>query len=445
MSVQEISSALPVELLYRVPSKLEESKTVSYSVNSQSSSYSQPGSDIRFTMPMVQKQFLKTNSVAVSGQLVITVSNAAVIGVIQGTLYSVFQNQQLQLANGVVLETFNNPGICVNIMLNQTADVSQQNALALSYGIGTDANSNCTLLIGTAADNINGWIKSGLTTTIDFCIPLISALTSSQSVPMFVSDMTLIMTLGNVLGNIVKTAGGVETFNTATLQNLRLNYDCMELSNSAFMDWLSFFPDQRFLLKNTSYTYTNYTIQPNQSGTIDMPLNFNLASGKQLFISFKSDNIDGDFGSFNPNLDSVQFITGTGEMYPTRPIDCKNGPLVWYYLQKGWNSFYSKDTNGLISRKTFLKRAAVANGYAAYSGGGADITTNGNKFFLCIDLEKLSQNSDLVYNGARISLNSFVRLQISAGFANAITAHMFVSYDQFWSYDLVNNMIQVIA
>lgn len=453
MSVQEITSVLPSELLYSTPQKLEESKTVSYSVNSLASEYSQAGTDIRFTMPMVQKQFLKSNSLSISGQLVFTMAAAGTTAkyAIQGTLYSIFQNQQIQLANGQIIENFNNPGILVNSMLNQTADLSQQNPLALSYGIGTGNNSNCTLLIN-GANLAEGWMKDAAgVVTVDFCIPLISALTNSTSVPMFMTDMTLIMTLGNISmasGLLVKTAAGATDGNVTftKIQNLRLNYDCMELSNSAFSTWLSYYPSQKFLLKNISYTYTNYVIPANQTGTIDMPLNFNLASAKQLFISFKTtDNNDGDFGSLNPNLDSIQFITGTGELYPTRPIDCKNGLLVFYYQQKGWNSYYSKDTNGLVNRTTFLKRYAAGNGYAGYDNTPANILSSANKFFICIDLEKLSANSDLTYNGAKISLNSYVRIQIAAACANPITAHMFVSYDQFWAFDMANNMISVIS
>lgn len=449
MSVQEITSVLPGELLYSTPQKLEESKTVSYSVNSLASEYSQAGTDIRFTMPMVQKQFLKSNSLSISGTMVFTLSGAGVNSkfALQGTLYSIFQNQQIQLANGQIIENFNNPGILVNSMLNQTADISQQNPLSLSYGVNSGISSNCTLLLNGGSIT-EGWMKDGAVVNVDFCIPLISALSNSSSVPMFMSDMTLIMTLGNIASLLVKTTTGTTdgTCPFTKIQNLRLNYDCMELSNNAFSSWLSYYPSQKFLLKNISYTYTNYVIPANQTGTIDMPLNFNLASAKQLFISFKTtDNNDGDFGSLNPNLDSIQFITGTGELYPTRPIDCKNGALVFYYQQKGWNSYYSKDTNGLVNRTTFLKRYVEGNGYAKYNSTAANILDNANKFFICIDLEKLSANSDLTYNGAKISLNSYVRIQIAAACDKAITAHMFVSYDQFWAFDMANNIISVIS
>lgn len=454
----EFNQVMPAEVNYVTPSKMTESRVVSYKVNCNVNSTSTPGTELRFVIPMTERQFLEPSSVSLSGKLrlVAGAERDTQWGLLGSGWYSCFKTQQVQLSNGQFLENIPNVSILVNEILQQTADVSQRNALAMTWGMAiSDANDNsmasgnCGIILG---DGIYPYSANGTVIECNFCIPLIGLLSSTSTyLPMFMSDMTLIMTVNDIIGSVLKKlvqgAAHDGVMASFTLSDLYFNFDALELSQSSYAEWISQYPNQRFVIKTLGYTYTNNTIQNGYSGSLDMPLNFNLASCKQLFVSFQPPKGDLAYGSINPNANSIQLFTGAGEMYPSRPIDFRNPSEVFYHLQKAWNAFYSRDSNGLISPEQFCRRTAASTNYLATSGANgatlatADLIHTGavsNKFYVTIDTEKATSNRELVYNGAKISLNSYLRLDIAADNAVAIPVHIFACYDSFIICDMAN-------
>lgn len=456
----DFNQVLPTEVNYVAPSKMAESRVVSYKTNSNYTTTSTAGTELRFVIPMTERQFLQNNTVSLSGQLDLNFSAQAdtQVALLGSGWYSCFQTQQLQTSNGEFLENIPNVSILANEILQQASDISQRNALSMSWGMNPDMGSgNCSITLGTA-NTLYSYQNAGTKIVVKFCIPLIGLLSNSNNfLPMFMTDMTLILTVNDIIGKVVKkiqdgTAGKDFMPTSFSLSNLYLNYDALELSQGAYMEWLAQYPSQRFIIKAIGYTYTNSTI-PNGTGTFDLPLNFTLASCKQLYISFQPAVGDLQYGSINPNANSIQLFTGAGEMYPSRPIDCRNPTEVFYNLQKAWGAYYSRDCNGLITLNQFCRRSGAITGYLAVSGVGdktnddADRVDNGtvsNKFFVCIDTEKASSNKDLVYNGAKISLNSYLRLDIAAANGDAVPVNIFAAFDSFIICDMANMNITKI-
>jgi hypothetical protein len=250
--------------------------------------------------------------------------------------------------------------------------------------------------------------------TLTFAIPIIGILNSSKMLPMFGGDIAVEFTVADITRWLVKISGA--TVNTAianftfVLDNLELVYDSIELSPESNAMVMSAYP-QKLIIKSQSYNFGSTLLGLAGAGSYDIPINFKLASMKQLFFYFTQGLgvntiaiganaigtvavgcADLTFGGINPNGTDIVFVTN-GKTYPQRPIKLYNPAECYMQIRKAFGSIYSNQFCGSIGRAEFLRRDTTdTTTYFGSMATPANLTYLGNKFYLAIDTELINTN-----------------------------------------------------
>jgi hypothetical protein len=231
---------------------------------------------------------------------------------------------------------------------------------------------------------------------------------------------------------------------TFVYDNLELVYDSIELSpESNAMVMASY--SQKLIIKSQSYNFGSTPLGLAGAGSYDIPINFKLASMKQLFFYFTPANAaDLTFGGINPNGTDVVFVTN-GKTYPQRPIKLNNPAECYMQIRKAFGSIYSNQFCGSIGRAEFLRRdTADANSYFGTMTTAANLSYLGNKFYLAIDTELINTNKESLYNGIPTGINSVLRLNISTLLTSAVTVQFWGCYDSLIEFDFTTGLTRTI-
>jgi hypothetical protein len=445
------------------------------------SSFSTAGQIMKFVIPNTQRTYLNGETGYLTGRLTLTCA-AAVAGTdiyaILGTMYSLFSRQSVN-CNGTVWDTVERPGELVNMLTQMTLNPSEKQGLSSTLGCAQNISVNMNVGPGAAyaqnaisstifsynsSGNIsylfNGTANAGSNLTTTFAIPILGILNSSKMLPMFGGDITFELTVADITRWLVKIAGG--TANTAvanftfTIDNLELVYDSIELSPESNAMVMAAYP-QKLIIKSQSYNFGSTAVGQG-AGSYDLPINFKLASMKQLFFYFTQTlgtaTVNGTantpvgcadltFGGVNPNGTDVVFVTN-GKNYPMRPIKLSNPSECYMQVRKAFGSIYSNQFCGSIGRSEFLRRdAADAYHLAPVSTPGA-LQGIGNKYYLAIDTEIINTNKESLYNGIPTGINSVLRLNISSALYATTTCQFWACYDSLIEMDFTTGLTRTI-
>jgi hypothetical protein len=241
---------------------------------------------------------------------------------------------------------------------------------------------------------------------------------------------------------------------TFSMTNLELVYDQLTLTPESYAVAMSAYPEKIYI-KSQSYDFgTGQTFTCAGAGALDIPVNIKRSSLKQLLFYFtQSDLVDKTFGGINPNLIDLIFITNSCQ-YPQRPIRVdRNNSEAYTQVQKAFGSLYSNNHSGSCGKSEFCRRNTRNTIYSAALVQGdftspylSYITISSNKFYLAIDTELVNYDSDSLYSGVPMGVNSNFRVNLAGGGTTAtVTPYFWMCYDAIIEMDLINGITSVIA
>lgn len=433
------------------------------------------GQLIRFVIPKTDRAFANFQNGYVTGQVDVS-GLAAGAGTdmytILGSYYSLFSRQVIS-SNGKPLETIERPGELVNMLMNMTLNSAEKKAMSNNFGFANDiivaANTyegdvtlNICQLINTATAGASAVLLPNNGRTFTFALPLIGLLNCAKQIALVNGDITIELTMNTVsnylVGNTILAmapilAGTV----TVALSNMEFVYDQLTLSPQSYAMVMHAYPEKIYI-KSESYDFgTGPVIAAGFSGSVDIPVNQKRSSLKSVFMYFnQSDLIDKSFGGINPNGTDLVFISN-GTQYPQRPIKLSNPSECYNQIQKTFGSLYSNNHGGSCGKLEFCRRSTTTGSSLFYPAavlptpatdvGFNQILSLANKFYVAIDTEILNYDSESLYSGVQMGVNSNFRLNIASPTATgqSITPYYWLCYDSIIEMDLINGITSTIC
>lgn len=438
----------PKSLIFDLPSSMiNATKTENRIQPYGQSKFETAGTVIRIVIPRTDRALINPQTGYLVGKMAFTVPAGATAGTDQlyiiGSHYSMFSKQVIS-SNGRVLETIENPSQLANVLFNTTLGYAQRLGLATTMGF-SNSSSNVSYPINTSAtagiDNIGGSQKE-----FSFAICLLGLLNCNRQLPLINGDVTIELTLNSPSNYLLSnTAAGKAVIATTTFAMTEVEYvvDQLTLTPESYAMVMANYPE-RLYIKSQSYDYGSYGLASGSSSQ-DIPVNIKRSSAKQMIVYFQdSRGTDGTYGGVNPNGDTLQFITN-GVAYPSRGIKLHNPSEVFNQVQKATGSLYSGDHCGNMDKYCFARRMDANNFYTASVQTVTDGENVGNKFYLIIDLETINYDSDSLYSGLALGVNSNFRLNCMSAIPSTANCYFWICYDAVIEMDLINGITSVIA
>jgi hypothetical protein len=442
-----MSVALPSELDFSLPASLPDNR--SYELRTQpnnASTFTTQGSVIQISLPQLQRSFYESNSMYLTGRLVITVAGAGAAADVMymnpAGAYGCFSRWTVRTSGGQTLDDIQNPGFVANLLLQA--------------GLTTAERASCanSMLLNERADESNLGMTfnsntAGRTRTLDFAIPMIGLLNMTKYLPAYGTELILELTLAAGTSWCVASTANV-ALDTFTFSNIELVSQVLEFSPAAFQMIQQQYAD-KIVLKSETYSFGSTTIAAQSQGVVDIPFQIRCNSLKRLFMICSPNNAIEPVGysAVNPNANSISFINN-GVSYPQRPVQCQRPAEVFAQFQKAFGGLYSADKSSQISINAFRRAstAYVAGVYAAYNAALANVLAQPNKWFFALDLETLSNHKDTMYNGINTagSSSNYIRIDIGAALANvAHTVNYYSCHDVLLNMDLQSGIVSAIV
>ncbi len=447
----------PKSLVFDLPSSMINStKTENRIQPYGQSTFSTAGQIIKFVIPKTDRALINPATMYITGNVAMTLPGSTVVTDIVypiGSYYSLFSRQVVS-SNGKVLETLERVGELVNVLLNMSLNPAEKKGLANSMGFYNDivngegdVTSNfCQPMNYIATPSETGLFgSSGLNFT--FSLPLIGILNCAKFIPLINGDITIELTL-NTFANFLagNTAGGTTGIAAATcsLINMELVVDQLNLSPESYAMIMSQYPEKLYI-KSQSYDFGSNPIASGTSGSVDLPVNVKRSSLKEVITYFNdASSIDKSYGGSNPNGTDLVFITN-GTQYPQRPLRLANPSECYNQVQKSLGSLYSNNHSGCMGKAEFCRRMTANDNYLVTATTIANVPNYSNKFYLAIDTELINYDSDSLYSGISMGVNSNFRLNIGTALPRNCVQYYWTVYDAVIEMDLINGITNIIA
>ena len=435
---------IPSELNFSLPSSMVPSRKFELRVQPYGqSTFNTAGQSIKVTLPQMQRTLYNFQTAYILGTITFSLVSGSTVDTdfayLLGSWYSLFSRQVVRAGSGYVLETIDNPGLLANSIISMTMNDSERKCLESAFGFNAASPSS------NLGPQLNVKAPFGGTDTatlnFTFAIPLIGLLNNSKLWPAWnAGDLEIELTLADVNTFITnKTAGkGVSGYSIGAVEFVT---ECLELAPEAYNMIMAQNPE-KVVLKTQTYSYGSSSLAAKQgAGTVDIPFQIKVNSLKQLiWYSSPADAADKNFGGVNPNLENWQFVVN-GISYPQRPVQAKYPAESFLQNQKSFGSVYSPSHSGSSARLQFNTGSTAYNPYyRAYTTAFANLPTQSNKWYQCLDLETINSNKESLYSG--ISTNGTtctIRLNINTALADA------VHNVQYWSCQDVMVVMDMIA
>lgn len=343
-------------------------------------------------------------------------------------VYSTFNRLDVQVGSQTV-DTIQNYGLVMHMLVNTQLDVAQKYGLQSCYGYGYDANAVPSL---EQLDG-RGLPAAAATYTGSFSAPLVSILSNAEKLlPLFaMPQIRLTLTMDSLANTFNTIAGGVSAY---SISNVELRYKVVDMGGAVENIVLGM--GDKLYIKSQSFSCASQTL-PASIGYNELVFNQRYASVKSLYAVNGSGSVNGFYDSIDltSNTGDYSFMIG-GVMYPQKPISAataKSQALM--ELKSAVGSIFDKSNNMSINAVEF-----------AYVANPAPTTTLSApaKFFVATSTEKL--NSDSLLTGISTQ-NSPISYRINTGSntTTASTVSLIVNYDALIEVDTMTRQASVKA
>jgi hypothetical protein len=386
-----------------------------------------PGQQIQFDL--LNRGFLVPDSMYLSYSWNVTKGNAVDdAAFFRATpVYSVFNRLDEQIGSQTV-DTIQNYGLVMHLLVNTQLDVAQKYGLQSCYGYGVAAGGVPSL------EQLDGrGLPAATSVSGSFSAPLVSMLSNAEKlIPLFAMPQIRLTLTVDSLANIFNTvANGVTGL---TLSNVELRYKVVDMGGAVENIVLGM--GDKLYIKSQSFSCSSQTL-PATIGNNELIFNQRYASVKSLFAVNGSASVNGFYDSIDltSNTGDYSFMIG-GVMYPQKPISAATAKAqALMELKSAVGSIFDKNNNTSINTVEF-----------SYVANPSPTTTFSApaKFFVGTSTEKL--NSDNLLTGISTQ-NSPISYRINTGSntTNASTVSLIVNYDALIEIDTMTRQASVKA
>ncbi|RZK26862.1 MAG: hypothetical protein EOO43_01535 [Flavobacterium sp.] len=466
MSKPEKPRAFTTEMICQGGNQFAESTTseIRLQPTTGAGNYSTAGSSISFRIDRMPQTFLENSTLTLNGRVAITAGATANtnLATLLGYAGSFFQTLRVK-SNGITLDDITNFAQLNAKIFDFTMSRSDKVALSPAYLFDPITNAQGVVVNGVssigAGNRFNGF-PSGL--LFSFSIPIPCSVTNASSFwPLYASDLEFEFVLASPTAIFVASAGTISP--SFTLMNMELVANVIKLESAPFAQLISRQPldENGFLeIKTDMWGYYSANLIASQpAGRNDVQIAVQKKSIKRIMLTTQPSNAaELSFAGVNPNLESIQFVIGT-DVYPKLPMRVNNPAEVMTNIRKALGGVYQSGA-GTLNPFAFCKASTIYNPYYySYNtdptylnttiSAATSLTTlpatdpsvTNNKWVMLLDLEAISGNKELMFNGVstRGSISSYIRFTHEAALAAvAHTLHIWTNYDAVIRIDPVN-------
>lgn len=345
-------------------------------------------------------------------------------------VYSTFNRLDVQVGSQIV-DTIQNYGIVMNLLVNTQLDVAQKYGIQSCYGYGNaDPNSVPSL------EQLDGrGLPVATSASGSFSAPLVSLLSNSEKLlPLFaMPQIRIILTMDSLANTFNTVAGGVTAY---TISNVELRYKVVDMGGAVENVVLGM--GDKLYIKSQSFACASQILPRVTSGYSELVFNQRFASVKSLYaINGGSD------AARNGQYDSIDLTSNNGDyswtiggiQYPQKPINTATAKAqALMELKSAAGSIYDKSNNMSINSIEFGYTAAAASTTRVAMG----------KFYVGTSTEKLNSESLLTGVSTQNSPISY-RINTGSDTLNPSTISLIVNYDALIEVDTMTRQASVKA
>lgn len=394
------------------------------------------GQQIQFDL--LNRGFLVPDSMYLSYSWSITKGAAADdAAFFRGTpVYSTFNRLDIQIGSQIV-DTIQNYGVVMNLLVNTQLDIAQKYGLQSAYGYFWNVGVATTPAVpAPLLSQLDGrGLAAATSATGSFSAPLVSMLSNAEKLlPLFaMPQIRIILTMDSLANTFNTVANGVSAY---TISNVELRYKVVDMGGAVENVVLGM--GDKLYIKSQSFACASQTL-PATSGYNELVFNQRFASVKSLYAlngsSATSGNQIYDSIDLTSNNGDYSFMIG-GVMYPQKPISTSTAKTqALMELKSAAGSIFDKSNNMSINTVEF---SAIANPATTTTGAEP------GKFIVGTSTERL--NSDSLLTGVSTQ-NSPISYRINTGTStlNASTVSLVVNYDALIEVDTMTRQASVKA
>lgn len=342
-------------------------------------------------------------------------------------VYSTFNRLDVQVGSQTV-DTIQNYGLVMHLLVNTQLDVAQKYGLQTSYGYGTASGAVPSL------EQLDGrGLPVATSASGSFSAPLVSILSNAEKLlPLFaMPQIRITLTMDSLANTFNTVANGVTAY---TISNVELRYKVVDMGGAVENIVLGM--GDKLYIKSQSFSCASQTL-PASIGYNELVFNQRYASVKSLFAVNGSASVNGFYDSLDltSNTGDYSFMIG-GVMYPQKPISAATAKAqALMELKSAVGSIFDRSNNMSINSIEF-----------AYVSNPAPTTTFAApaKFFVGTSTERLNSENLLTGISTQNSPISY-RINTGSNTTNASTVSLIVNYDALFEIDTMTRQASVKA
>lgn len=221
-----------------------------------------------------------------------------------------------------------------NVPITQINNVNIINNMMMNLSCSPSARMNSTALtsdqLGRSVAGVDVYLNdTNKNLTFDFSFPLPAAASSQQSLCAQDTNYEFVFKFENLAEFIQNYDTTKSELNGYTVNDFRLEYDCLELDPTSWGSWkgLNISEKNELTYSCSTFMYSSYTLPSGTSGSVQLPLGSRPRSCRALLIAIQPSNIiTGKFGAVHANTDRLTALIN-GQQFPMIPLNSENDPL----------------------------------------------------------------------------------------------------------------------
>jgi hypothetical protein len=343
------------------------------------------------------------------------------------------------LVNSQTVETINNYNTVANMWTNLSLSISDKLGQQFNLGYVGDSAGD---LDNENTDGAGIVFGTGITSVSDsYSAPIIGLLGNCEKlIPLFLLNNTRLAFTLETVANITSSIAANSKVSNFSISNFEICYNMIDFGQAVQQEVMALNPKLR--IKSSSFaTSMAPQIPATVSGSQTLSFNLRYASVKSAFLNFGGGSA---VGSANGNLDSFDITGGNGDYqysiagmnYPQKALSTKNNKAgCLMELRRAMGSIFGKNVAVSIN----------AEEYAGYTTAGPTTVFVPSKFWLGVNLAKLTVDQKMFFTGISTQLSP-VQVNINIGTATtyAINPMLILYYDSIIEIDTMTKQVLMV-
>ena len=343
------------------------------------------------------------------------------------------------ICSSQTIETINNYNTVANMWCNLSMGVSEK--LGQQYNLGYLGNT-ATDVDNQNTDGAGIIFGTGITSvSIPLSAPVISLFGNCEKlVPLFLLNNTRLAFTLDTVANITSAISANSKVSNYSISNFEICYNMIDFGQAVEREVIAMNPKLR--IKSSSFaTSMAPQLALGVSGSQTLSFNLRYASVKSAFLNFGGGSA---VGSANGNLDSFDVTGANGDYqfsiggvnFPQKALSTKNNKAgCLMELRRAMGSIFGKNVAVAINAKE----------YGGYTTAGPTTTVIPSKFWLGVNLSKLTIDQKAFFTGISTQLSP-VQVNVNIGTATtyAINPMLILYYDSIIEIDSASKQILMV-